>query len=69
MGENPFEELKQFLFDVFESAFSMKKHHFWRVVENQSVGHSEGNFLHRIRQAACTIQRYVEAKNYAAGGA
>ena len=36
VGENPFEQLKHFLFDVFESAFLMKNHHFWRVVENQS---------------------------------
>ena len=37
MGENPFEGLKQCLFDVFEIAYLMKKHHFWRVVENQKV--------------------------------
>ena len=41
-----YEEMTQFLFDVFESAFLMKKHHSWRVVKNQSVGYSEGNFLH-----------------------
>ena len=46
VGEKLFEELKQFLFDVFESACLMKKHHFWRVVKDQSVGYSEGNFLH-----------------------
>ena len=37
MGENPFEQLKHFLFDVFESAFLMNKRHFWRVVDNQSI--------------------------------
>ena len=35
MGE--IEQLKHFLFDVFESAFLMNTHHFWRVVENQSI--------------------------------
>ena len=60
MGENPFEELKQFLFDVFEHAFLMKKHHFKDIPKEISC---------ILRQAACTIQRYVEAKNYAAGAA
>ena len=37
MGENPFEELKQFLLDVLEIAYLMKKHHFWRGVKNHRI--------------------------------
>ena len=46
----------------------MDKHHFGRVVENQSVGYPK-EISCILCQAACTIQRYVEAKNYAAGAA
>ena len=47
VGENPFEGLKQCLFDVFEICLFDEETPFLESCrESKSVGHSEGNFLH-----------------------